>query len=161
MREEIDAMLRSYERGKVSRRTLVQGLVALLATPSLPLTSAPTPVFRAKNLNHVTLAASNLERTRDFYERILGLSFHKLDENGFFLGVGNQTIGVDLASTAHEKVGIDHFCIGVDGFDADKARRALAAQSLDSFTELGSGVYFLDPDGIKVQVSAPDYVPVA
>jgi hypothetical protein len=119
MREEIDAMLRNYERGKVSRRTVVQGLVALLATPSLPLTSPSTSVFRAKNLNHVTLAASNLERTRDFYERILGLSFHNLDEKGFFFGVGNQTIGVDLASSANEKVGIDHFCVGVDGFEAD------------------------------------------
>ena len=28
---------------------------------------------------------------------------------------------------------------------------------LRRFTEFGSGVYFYDPDGNKVQVSAPDY----
>lgn len=64
---------------------------------------------------------------------------------------------MDLASKANEKIGIDHFCVGIDNFDVDKARRSLAAQSLETFTELGSGVYFHDPDGNKVQVSAPDY----
>jgi hypothetical protein len=38
-----------------------------------------------------------------------------------------------------------------------KARHSFAIQSLETFTEFGSGVYFYDPDGNKVQVFAPDY----
>jgi catechol 2,3-dioxygenase-like lactoylglutathione lyase family enzyme len=119
--------------------------------------SASTSVFQARNLNHVTLATSDLARSRDFYQHILGLPVLKQDGDGLVLGAGKQFIGVDLASKAKEKVGIDHFCVGIDGFDADKARHSLATQSLETFTEFGSGVYSYDPDGNKVQVSAPDY----
>jgi len=66
-------------------------------------------------------------------------------------------VGVDLASAEKEKVGIDHFCIGVQDFNEKKAREALAKQSIETFTEFGRGVHLRDPDGNKVQISAPDY----
>jgi glutathione S-transferase fosA5 len=157
MLKEIEILLRNYESGRVSRRNFVSGLVAIFAAPAVIQGQAPKSVFKTRNLNHVTLATSDLARSRDFYERILGLPVLKQDEYGLFLGAGEQFIGVDLAVKANEKVVIDHFCVGIDNFDADKAKQSLAAQSLETFTELGSGVYFYDPDGNKVQVSAPDY----
>jgi len=42
------------------------------------------------------------------------LRVYKRDEIGFFLGVGEHFIGIDLASKAKEKVGIDQFCIAVE-----------------------------------------------
>ena len=77
--------------------------------------------------------------------------------SGFRLRCGRNPRCTHVASKAKEKVGIDHFCVGIDGFDADKAQHSLATQSPETFTEFGSGVYFYDPDGNKVQVSAPDY----
>ena len=68
-----------------------------------------------------------------------------------------QAATLGFASNAKENVGIDHFCIGIEDFDPEKARRILAAQSIETFTELGTGVFFRDADGNKVQVSAPNY----
>jgi hypothetical protein len=89
--------------------------------------------------------------------QVFGMPAFGQDENGLFLRVAEHCIGVDLASKAQEPVGIEHFCIGIEGFDPDKARKVLAAESIETFTELGTGVFFRDADGNKVQVSAPNY----
>lgn len=155
--DKIDTLLKQYELGRVSRRGFVQSLAALFAGPALLSAEAEKPIFRAINLNHVALGTTDLNRTKDFYRRIFGMPAFGEDENGVFLRVGDRCIGVDLASKAKEPVGIDHFCIGIEGFDPARAREVLAAQSIETFTELGTGVFFRDPDGNKVQVSAPNY----
>ena len=157
MRDEIEILLKEYEVGHVSRRVFVQSLVALVAAPALPSAQTPKPIFRAINLNHVALATNDLNRTQEFYQRVFGMPAFGRDENGLFLRVGERCIGVDLASKAKENIGIDHFCIGIEGFDPERARKTLAAQSIETFTELGTGVFFHDSDGNKVQVSAPNY----
>ena len=157
MRDTSEILLKEYEVGRVSRRVFVQSLAALVAAPALPSAQTKKPIFRAVNLNHVTVATNDLSRTQEFYQQVFGMPAFGQDENGLFLRVGERCIGVDLASKAKENVGIDHFCIGIEGFDPDKARKTLAARSIETFTELGTGVYFRDPDGNKVQVSAPNY----
>ena len=157
MRDKIESLLKQYELGRISRRGFVQSIAALIATPALLSAETEKPIFRAINLNHVALGTTDLSRIKDFYRRIFGMPAFGEDENGVFLRVGDRCIGVDLASNAKEAVGIDHFCIGIDGFDPGKARTILAAQSIETFTELGTGVFFRDPDGNKVQVSTPNY----
>ena len=157
MRDKIDSLLKQYELGRVSRRGFVQSLAAFLGTPALPSAETEKPLFRAVNLNHVALGTMDLNRTKDFYRRVFGMPAFGEDENGVFLRVGDRCIGVDLASNAKEAVGIDHFCIGIEAFDPGKARAILAAKSIETFTELGTGVFFRDPDGNKVQLSAPNY----
>lgn len=157
MQNTIEILLKEYEVGRVSRRAFVQSLAALVAAPALDSAQSKNSFFHAINLNHVTVATNDLNRTKDFYERVFGIPAFGRDENGLFLRVGERCIGVDLARNAKESVGIDHFCIGIKGLDAAKARQTLAAQSIETFTELGVGVYFRDPDGNKVQVSSPNY----
>jgi catechol 2,3-dioxygenase-like lactoylglutathione lyase family enzyme len=157
MRDKIEILLKEYEVGQVSRRVFVQSLAALVTAPTSPLAQTQKPIFRTINLNHVALATNDLNRTQEFYQRVFGMPAFGRDENGLFLRVGERCIGVDLASKAKENIGIDHFCIGIEGFDRERARKTLAAQSIETFTELGTGVFFRDPDGNKVQVSAPNY----
>lgn len=72
----------------------------------MPVSAEPTAsLFKAVNLSHVTLAASNLERTREFYQSILGLTAYEQNEIGLFLDVGEHFNGVGLASKANEKGG--------------------------------------------------------
>jgi catechol 2,3-dioxygenase-like lactoylglutathione lyase family enzyme len=157
MRQHIERLLERYEGGSISRRTFVQSLTALATTTTFVPVEAPAPLFKPVNLNHITIAVSDLDRTRVFYESVLGLTPYKRNEIGLFLGVGEHFVGVDLASKAKEKVGIDHFCVGVENFDEANARKILGAQSIHTFAKFGSGVHFHDPDGITVQVSAPSY----
>lgn len=86
MREQIENLLRHYEGGHVSRRDFVCGLAAIFgASASTVVARPPNAVFKARNLNHVTLATSDLDRSRDFYQRILGVTVLKQDELGLFL----------------------------------------------------------------------------
>ena len=53
---------------------------------------------------------------------------------------------------------IDHFCIGVERFDADKMRSAARAAGLDGVQGTAADNFFVrDPDGLRVQLSAVDW----
>lgn len=149
-------MLDANDKDCVSRRAFVESMTALLCSSiASRAETSNSPLFRAINLNHVTLAASDLERTRKFYESILGLKPYKQDKIGYFLAVGDRFVGVDPASPEKEKVGIDHFCIGVQDFNEKKAREALAKQSIETFTGFGRGVHLRDPTATKCRFRLP------
>jgi hypothetical protein len=53
---------------------------------------------------------------------------------------------------------IDHFCVGVDGFDAERLRTAVRTAGIESLQGSASDNFFIsDPDGLRVQVSAFDW----
>jgi hypothetical protein len=80
MHHEVECLVGQYDQGTLSRRQLLQGLVALCASPYVarPVaggllgtgqTSAP---FHTRTLNHVTLYASSVARSKAFYQRLTG-----------------------------------------------------------------------------------------
>lgn len=154
MERTIDQMLSSYEQGEVSRREFVQALTALAAIPTALYREANAFVFKGRNLNHVTLSVSDVQRSRDFYHNLLGFPVIKQDEKGCNLAVGDRFISL----YRYDKPGyIDHFCIGIDGFSLETVKAALAQQGVNPTIEFGTQVYFRDPDGNRVQLSAADY----
>ena len=53
---------------------------------------------------------------------------------------------------------IDHFCVGVDGFNADRLRTAVKAAGVDGVQgTAGDNLFVTDPDGLRVQVSSFDW----
>ena len=55
---------------------------------------------------------------------------------------------------------MDHFCIAIKNYRADSAMEELQRQELNPNRRAGSNrVYFPDPDGLVVQVSAADHQP--
>ena len=81
MDNEVERLVTIYDRGGLSRRQLLQGLLALGIGPYAPrtLTSGlasagqSAPPFQTRSLNHVTLYASNVARSKAFYQRLTGL----------------------------------------------------------------------------------------
>jgi hypothetical protein len=47
---------------------------------------------------------------------------------------------------------VDHFAIGIEGFDRDAVTRALNAKGLSPQQNLDYGFYVRDPAGIPVQI---------
>ena len=68
MKSTISKLLKTYENGNLSRRDLVRGL-ALLAAGSSTVSAAG---FQGNSINHVSLYVSDLQRSSDFYQRVLG-----------------------------------------------------------------------------------------
>jgi hypothetical protein len=62
----IDSLTDQYERGRMTRRHLVQAL-AVLVLPERALAQdaapAPTPIVRGLSVNHVALTVSGIERS--------------------------------------------------------------------------------------------------
>ena len=114
MTQIISDLLASYEHGMLSRRQLVQGLAALAAGGYAVPASGST--FQGMGLNHIAIRVSNVQRSRDFYEKVFGLPLIRESESSCFLGLGknfltlfqNQTPGeVGLSSVpAHEAIPI-------------------------------------------------------
>jgi catechol 2,3-dioxygenase-like lactoylglutathione lyase family enzyme len=152
MNEQIDALLSTYESGGCSRRHFIAAVSAVLSMPSLP--QLPTAPFVARGLNHVTVNVPDVNKSRDFYQQLLGLTVLQQDKDGCDLSISTSFLGI---YASQEKAGLDHFCIGIDRFDLQATKQKLASMSIKASIEYGNQLYFRDPDGIRVQFSSSDY----
>ena len=148
MTSTISKMLEGYEKGKMSRRDLVQGLALLAAGAG----TASAAGFQGNSINHISLYVSNLQRSTDFYQRALGCSVNKRDGNNQLV-FGKNFLVLRPGNPPGKG---DHFAIGVDGFNQDAVTADLKARGVTPINEQGGnfGFHILDPDGFPVQISA-------
>ena len=114
-------------------------------------------VSRGRNLHHINLQVSDLARSEAFYRRLFGLGPTRVvqgpDNHGFDLPGG----GIVILQRSDTPGRIDHFCIGADGFDAARMREAARGAGFESQGTASDNFFVRDPDGIRVQVSDPDW----
>lgn len=186
MLDTIARLLTLYDDKRIGRRELMGALLMLTAGPAgatagqqrpAPpepnLTGTPPPdnaLFRGRMINHVTMRVKDLERSRRFYQELLGASV-LLDgrtsaQTGFvdlLLGDGFVTV-----TGARDAFGVDHFAIGLDPWPgADRAQamvqqRFPANESRTSQNQVSKAaetrsVMLKDPDGISVQLGSVKY----
>jgi catechol 2,3-dioxygenase-like lactoylglutathione lyase family enzyme len=153
MEQAVETMITAYESGKMSRRDLIRALVALPAISALR--TAPAP-FKGVSLNHVTVLVSDLPKLTEFYQKLLGLKLmHQIGGNNY-LNLGQSFLCLAQAREGGAK-GVNHFSIGVENFDADKVLDFLAKENLVTRTNPKGEIYFIDPDGLRVQLSSTTY----
>ncbi len=123
MKEIIASLLESYERGKVSRRQSIQGLAAIAAS------GHTVPAFGSTfvGLNHIAIRVTNVQRSRDFYQKHLGAPVIHESETNCFLGLGKNF----LTLFQNQTPGLDHFCIAIQNFNADAVMEDLKRQGLN------------------------------
>jgi catechol 2,3-dioxygenase-like lactoylglutathione lyase family enzyme len=159
MSDDLENLLTMYEARRLDRRQLLAALALVTASASARA-QAPAPAFHGRIINHVTLGVSDLGRARTFYEGLLGARAQKELPNQVDLRIGDSFVTV-LQST--QPAVIQHFCVGVQGFDGDQGLGAL--QQRYSATaprlvtnELGQKQLILkDPDGITVEIADVKY----
>lgn len=155
MRTIISEMLQSYERGRLSRRDLIGGLAAI-ATGAQAASAASESSFQGVEVNHVALQVTDVKRSRDFYQRHLGLPVVRESERNCFLGLGKNF----LALFENTDPGMNHFCIAIEDYEVRKVTAELKRLELKPRQPGGSNrVYFDDPDGIEVQLAGVDHQP--
>jgi catechol 2,3-dioxygenase-like lactoylglutathione lyase family enzyme len=130
MSTAIESLVEQFESRKLSRRQLVASLAALVAGAASDA-AAQTPasgvslLAQGRSLNHASLAVTDVEKAAEFYGTLLGAKVVSRPGNGGInLGLGDGFLGLyKLANPGT----INHICIGLDGFDADR----LAARCKD------------------------------
>jgi catechol 2,3-dioxygenase-like lactoylglutathione lyase family enzyme len=107
-------------------------------------------------LHHASIRVGDLERSRTFYEKLIGLSQIERPDLGFpgaWYGIGSGQLHLI------ERVGLamkidptgPHFAIEVA--DLAEARRELAAAGLEILDPGGDQLWVLDPDGYTVEIT--------
>jgi glyoxylase I family protein len=147
MKSTISKLLGAYENGKLSRRDLVQGL-ALLAAGS---GTAAAAGFQGNSINHVSLYVSDLQRSTDFYQRVLGCTVNKREGNNQVM-FGKNFLVLRPGKPPGK---VDHLAIGVDNFNQDSITADLKARGVAPTNEKGgAGFHVVDPDGMPLQITS-------
>ncbi len=131
MHNEVERLVALYDRGGLSRRQLLRGLLVLGIGPSMasPLVEGSPGIgqtaglFHTRTLNHVTLYSSNVARSKAFYQRLTGLPIRAEDKDSCEFRLEGGFLGI-YAPDAGQPPGFNHLCFGIDGYDP---RAALAA----------------------------------
>jgi catechol 2,3-dioxygenase-like lactoylglutathione lyase family enzyme len=153
MRQLISEMLGLFEQGAINRRQLIECLTGIAVTAQAAA-AGPESTFRGLGLNHIALRVTDVGRSRDFYRKHFGMPIIRDEENSCFLGLGDHFLALFRGDTPR----MDHYCIAIDKFTADSVVDELKRQGLKPDRPSGSSrVYFPDPDGLTVQVSAIDH----
>lgn len=132
-------------------------------------------MIRIRDIDHVVLRVTDLERMVRFYCGVLGCTVERRrDELGLVqLRAGRSLIDlVPVDGPIGRRGGaapgaggrnLDHFCLRVEPFDADAIRRELQAHGIEAGpveTRVGAegpgpSIYVTDPEGNVVELKGP------
>lgn len=106
-------------------------------------------------INHVTFAVRDLEVALAFYTKVLGMKLEASWTHGAYLCTGATWIALNVDSKAAPTPDCSHLAFSVteQTFDslAQRIRAAGAPIWQDNKSE-GQSLYFLDPDGHKLEL---------
>ena len=86
---QIEQLVSRFESGRLNRRELIASLAVIAAVPAPA--AEPPAALNPVTLNHVTLAVSDVERSREFYQKILKMPVVSRQKNGVNLGAGPKS----------------------------------------------------------------------
>ena len=157
MTDQLEALVSAYDRGVLTRRQLLQALGAF-APAAAAAQPAGSPAMKGRMLHHVNVQVSDVARSEAFYRKLLGLPASRVvqgpDNHGLDLPGG----GLIILQRSDTPGRIDHFCVGVDNWQADRLRAATKAAGIERVIGTAADNFFVaDPDGLRVQVSATDW----
>jgi catechol-2,3-dioxygenase len=151
----ISSLVKKFENGALSRRELIQSLMAVTAagTGASAAGLQQTP-FMSTRIDHISVQVADLPRSIAFYEKVFGLSILNEDKANEIVRMGTMRTIVSLHHKPPTGI-VDHYAIAIDGFDRDSVTRALKQEGLTAEENLDYGFYVRDPAGIPVQIVRP------
>jgi catechol 2,3-dioxygenase-like lactoylglutathione lyase family enzyme len=128
--------------------------------------TADRPASTARGVHHVALISSDVERTVQFYDGLLGFPLIEMFENRdyegsthffFDLGHGNALAyfdlpGLDLGPYQEVLGGHHHLAISISRPEWEAAKARLEAAGVESAHVDGSSLYFRGPDGERLEL---------
>jgi catechol 2,3-dioxygenase-like lactoylglutathione lyase family enzyme len=126
------------------------------------------PASTARGLHHTALISSDVERTIDFYQGVLGFPLTELIENRdypgsshFFFDIGNGNLiaffdfpGLELGPYAEVLGGLHHVAISMEPDRWQAAVARLDEAGVEYVIHSRVSVYFRDPDGARIELIA-------
>ncbi len=115
---------------------------------------------KVTGLNHLTFAVGDLDRSIAFYRDLLGCELRAIWETGAYLEAGSLWLCLSLDDEARREPHPDYthaaFSVDAEAFETLSARvQAVAPVWKDNRSE-GASLYFLDPDGHRLELHLGD-----
>ncbi|MDQ2881863.1 MAG: VOC family protein [Actinomycetota bacterium] len=100
------------------------------------------PASTARGIHHTALISSDVRRTVEFYQGLLGFPLIDMFENR------------DLPGSAEVLGGLHHLAISMEPQHWQEIRDRMDAQGVEYQLESGTSIYFRDPDAARVELIA-------
>lgn len=150
----INDMVQRFERGRLSRRELIQGLSLLVAAGqarAAPAGLTQPAGIAAAGIDHVSILVSDVERSAAFYKNLFGLTVLSEDKEHGILRLGSKHVIISIRKEKPYGT-VDHFGVRVENFNKDAVTRTLQQHGLKPEENWQYGYYLEDPDGVNVQL---------
>lgn len=109
-----------------------------------------------RGLNHITLAVADVERALAFYRDVLGLTPVAVWPQGAYLEAGTLWLCLSRDDARHAEPSPDYthiaFDVAEEEFSAMSSRISASAPIWRDNRSEGASLYFLDPDGHKLEL---------
>ena len=105
-------------------------------------------------INHITIAVSDLERSVAFYRLRLGMELKVTWAKGAYLEVAGQWICLSV-DTAQPSRDYSHIAFDISEQQFEQYSQSLIASGIEIWKDNkseGDSLYFLDPDGHKLEI---------
>lgn len=126
------------------------------------------PPSTARGVHHVALLCADVERTVGFYQDLLEFPLTDMFENRdyggsthFFFDIGNgnglaffDLPGLDLGPYAEVLGGLHHLAISMEPAQWTRIKAKLDDAGVGYQHIDGTSIYFLDPDGVRLELIA-------
>ena len=173
MNESGNSLMTLVNKESITRRAMLLALPGIAFAPRLLAQNQVAPLTTV-GLQQITLAVSDIERSLAFYQELFGVSVQARHERSVLLRLGTGPHFLALTEAGSATPRIDHFGMGVDGFDVDQVLEILEGHGI---TEGGSSgglsggslkvrvvtrgstpeIYLGDPNGLVIQLQDPKY----
>ena len=155
MEHIIANLLQDFERGKITRRQLIQSL-ALTATAASAVSGAPAAaaegkVLKAISINHVPYQVADYAKTRDFYAGLFGMKVSGDDGKQCRLSFGDNIL---IPRNRTPAPLVDHVAYTIADWDKEKEAigEELKRRGLQPTGDVKTSFSIKDPDGFHVQI---------
>jgi hypothetical protein len=134
-----------FRPAELTRRHFLSGIIGFTAMATAPRVQG---AFLAIEINHVTLNVGDLKKSEEFFSKLFG------PPTGIKLGSSELALQADRT----RRIGFDHFCLSVKGYDLLSTATKLKQYGVDPQYPYGPRqLCFSDSDGIIVQLTAIDH----
>jgi catechol 2,3-dioxygenase-like lactoylglutathione lyase family enzyme len=150
-------LLDQFEKGKISRRQLVQTLALGMVAASAGEAALAAPVkkspFKAVAVNHISFGVADYARTRDFYADLLGMQVTCDNGKQCNLGFGNDYLIARHTHAPDGKPLVDHIAYTIENWDKKYVEDELRRRGLNPRPDTDDSFHISDPDGYNIQIS--------
>ena len=132
------------------------GVALTMVKSGLPWQHRRMSEARVRGLNHLTLAVADLDRSVAFYRDLLGCELRAIWAEGAYLEAGSLWLCLSVDDKARDARRPDYthyaFDVAADQFQPLAARVRQSAPLWKVDVSEGVSLYFLDPDGHRLEL---------